>query len=261
MRTERQGQAAIQAAHQRAPFLPGQIGGPQANRPVLRLLGNHHSCANYMRTHPDADRCTCRGPKPPRPAYIDLTQDDDVPQECAAYCPRCSGMQHLKGPFNRYLAECPICSKIYPVRRYPCACPPRPPTPQCDEDRDDGFIQLRTELNDHQPPLSNLTKRAMLLVAQVPLGRYTTYIALAAFYHEKWGMAPRKAFGGALKKNQWWPLIPDHKVVASNGGVGREVNYGDHGASIEDRIEMLREEGMRFDINGKLLGSSFSEFR
>lgn len=74
-------------------------------------------------------------------------------------------------------------------------------------------------------------------------------------------MTSRKAFGGALKKNQWWPLVPDHRVVASNGGMARGVDYGDHGASVEDRVEMLREEGVRFDRNGKLLGSSFSEFR
>lgn len=74
-------------------------------------------------------------------------------------------------------------------------------------------------------------------------------------------MTSRKIFGGALKKNQWWPLVPDHRVVASNGGVGRGVDYGDHGASVEDRVEMLKEEGVRFDINGKLLGSSFSAFR
>ena len=174
IRTERQGQATVQAAHQRGPSLPGHTGGHQTNRPTPRLLGNHHSCANYMRTHPGVDRCICRSPEPPRPAYIDLTQDEDAPQECAAYCPKCPGMHHLKKPFNQYLAECPTCSNIYHVRRYPCACPPRPPTPQCDEDRDDGFADLRTELNDHQPPFSNLAKRTMLLVAQVPPGRYTT---------------------------------------------------------------------------------------
>lgn len=74
-------------------------------------------------------------------------------------------------------------------------------------------------------------------------------------------MMSRRNFGGALKKNEWWPLVPDHRVVASNGGVGRGVDYGNHGASVEERVEMLREEGMRFDINGKLLGSTFSEFR
>lgn len=71
----------------------------------------------------------------------------------------------------------------------------------------------------------------------------------------------RTAFGGALRKNEWWPLVPDHRVVASNGGVGRGSDYGNHGASAEDRVEMLREEGVRFDINGKLLGGSFSGFR
>ncbi len=73
-------------------------------------------------------------------------------------------------------------------------------------------------------------------------------------------MTSRTAFGGALKKNQWWPLVPDHRVVAANGGVGSGVDYGNHGASVEDRVEMLREEGMRFAVNGKMLGSTFSDF-
>lgn len=252
MRTERQSQATLQAARQQIPSLSGHMGGHQNNRTMPPLLGNHHSCASYFRTHPGADRCTCQGPEPSRPAYIDLTQDDEIPQDCAAYCPECPGMQHLKEPFNRHLAQCPTCSMVYPVRRYPCACPPRPPTPQCDKDRDDGFADLRTELNDCHPPLSNLAKRTMLLVAQVPPGQYTTYIALADFYHKKWGMTSRSYFGGALKKNQWWPLVPDHRVVAANGGLRRGVDYGDHGASVEDRVEMLREEGVRFDKNGSL---------
>lgn len=259
VRRERQGQATLQSAHQQNPFPSGASG--YSNRLALILRGDIHSCANYMRTHPEAERCVCRGPAPPRPVYIDLTQDEDVPVECAAYCPKCPGARHLQEPFNRQLAQCPRCFIPYRTRLYPCTCPPRPPTPQCDEDRDDGFAGLRAELDDHHPPLSNFAKRTMLLVAQVPPGRYTTYIALAEFYREKWGMMSRTAFGGALRKNEWWPLVPDHRVVASNGGVGRGSDYGNHGASAEDRVEMLREEGVRFDINGKLLGGSFSGFR
>lgn len=256
IRRERQGQATLQAGRQQSPFSLGH-----GSRLALILRGEIHSCANYMRTHADAERCICRGPAPPRPVHIDLTQDEDVPVECAAYCPKCPGAQHLSEPFNRQLAQCPKCSIPYPTRLCPCTCPPRPPTPQCDEDRDDGFANLRAELNDNHPPLSTFAKRTMLLVAQVPPGRYTTYIALADFYHEKWGMMSRKAFGGALKKNEWWPLVPDHRVVASNGGVGSGVDYGVHGASVEDKVEILREEGMRFDRNGKLLGGKFSDFR
>ena len=67
--------------------------------------------------------------------------------------------------------------------------------------------------------------------------------------------------GSALKKNNWSPMIPSHRVVARNGGIGAGLDWGHHAEdSIEERMDLLRSEGLRFDKNGKILGTSFREF-
>lgn len=38
-----------------------------------------------------------------------------------------------------------------------------------------------------------------------------------------------------------------------DGGLGRGVDYETHGARVEERVEVLRDEGRGFDINGTLL--------
>jgi O6-methylguanine-DNA--protein-cysteine methyltransferase len=198
--------------------------------------------------------------------YIDLTAEDDAPQEittpgpCLAYCPHCRPPKHLNTPFDDMYAQCLECYMPYEIRRYPCSCPP---PQQCDDERDDGFSDLRATLNATDPPLSNLARRVLLLTAQVPTGRYTTYIALADFYMHTWGMTSRKNMGAALKKNEWWPTVPSHRVIAKNGSIGTRLEWGGHlgDFSTEERMEVLQHEGMRFDVNGRALGSTFTEFK
>ena len=67
--------------------------------------------------------------------------------------------------------------------------------------------------------------------------------------------------GSALKKSEWWEVVPVHRVLAKNASIGSSVDWGEHGQDLEERIELLEDEGMRFDSRGKLLGASFTEFR
>ena len=203
IRTERQGQAALHTTNQTGLFLADHRGGHQINQTLSRVRRDLQSCAADFQIDLDADRRTrtSQGPRPSRDTYVDLTQHEDVPQICAAYCPTCPGSQHLKQLFKIPLAQCPGCSMTYLTRRFPCTCPQRDDPQRDEEEHNDAFADLRAKLDNHDPPLSNFAKRTMLLVAQVPPGLYTTYLALADFYHTKWGMMARTAFGGALKKN------------------------------------------------------------
>lgn len=72
---------------------------------------------------------------------------------------------------------------------------------------------------------------------------------------------PRLAFGGDVEKSMSCLLVPDHRLVAANGGLGREVDYGHHRATVGGSIELLRDEGMRFDLNGDLLRGMSLEFQ
>ena len=200
--------------------------------------------------------------------YIDLTGEDEdetpasgaaVKDECLAYCQFCKPNQHLDEPFNSSLAMCPKCSEIHRTRGRPCTCPrPDPDTILYETNPD-----LALALCETNPPLSNLATRVLLLVAQVPPGRYTTYIALGDHYKERWGLMSRKNLASGLKKKnaQWWDVVPVHRVIAKNAGIGGSLEWGDHGQSVDERIELLEGEGMRFDSRGKLLGSTFTEFR
>ena len=52
----------------------------------------------------------------------------------------------------------------------------------CDDAPDDEFSDLRNDLDAHEPVLSQMTRRILLLVAQVPAGEYTTFTALKDSY-------------------------------------------------------------------------------
>lgn len=192
--------------------------------------------------------------------------DEDHPEEvinsapCLAYCPRCKPPTHLNATFSERSAQCLKCYTHYSIRELPCTCPP---PRQCDDERDDGFSDLRAALNAADTPLSNLARRVLLLTAQVPKGRYTTYAALADFYMDTWDMTSRKNVGAVLKKNEWLSLIPSHRVLAKNGSIGTKIEWGGHMGDFtqEEREDILREEGIRFDKNGRALGATFTEFR
>ena len=135
------------------------------------------------------------------------------------------------------------------------------PTPNHDGDLRSLQSNLAASLDAADPPLSNLAKRVLLLVAQVPYGRYMTYIALSEVYRERWGMTSRTHMGATLKKQEWWEKVPVHRVIAKNAGIDGQIEWGQHGQDVETRRKLLEEEGARFDSRGNLLGASFREFK
>ena len=135
------------------------------------------------------------------------------------------------------------------------------PEPELDEVNEEPMSV--TSAIGHVSDSTNLTdscKRILLLLPQIPYGRYTTYKTLQEHIHATWHMTSVRIIQLSIQKNRYPGIIPCHRVVAGNGGIGRGTEWGDHGFEVGERREMLREEGVRFDKNGRLLGPGFFEF-
>lgn len=64
------------------------------------------------------------------------------------------------------------------------------------------------------------------------------------------GSKAYRAVGSALKNNPYAPIVPCHRVVASDGKLGGFM--GDKsGKNIEIKIKMLRDEGVEV-VDGKI---------
>ena len=86
-----------------------------------------------------------------------------------------------------------------------------------------------------------------LLCKRIPKGRVSTYGEIARVLNSK----AFRAVGNALRKNPYAPVVPCHRVVASNGligGFGGEVK----GKKIQEKIKMLEKEGV-FVKNNKIV--------
>ncbi|KAK3997199.1 methylated-DNA--protein-cysteine methyltransferase [Cladorrhinum sp. PSN332] len=97
-------------------------------------------------------------------------------------------------------------------------------------------------------------------ICQIPPGSFTTYGHLAA--HLK--SSPR-AVGNALRRNPFAPGVPCHRVTASSGALGGFKGKiarrdGENTAQLQEKLALLRKEGVRFHDKGKVLGTPFMGF-
>lgn len=81
----------------------------------------------------------------------------------------------------------------------------------------------------------NLTEYFYSLVSQIPKGRVSTYGALARALGD---IRAARAVGQMLNANPYAPIVPCHRVVMSDGGLGG------FGTGIEKKIELLQNEGV-----------------
>ncbi len=89
----------------------------------------------------------------------------------------------------------------------------------------------------------NLTEYFYSLVSQIPKGRVSTYGALARALGD---IKAARAVGQMLSENPYAPIVPCHRVVMSDGGLGG------FGTGIEKKIELLQNEGVHVS-NGKII--------
>jgi len=81
-------------------------------------------------------------------------------------------------------------------------------------------------------------ERVYALCKQIPKGKVSTYGAIARALNS----SPR-AVGQALKKNQFAPEVPCHRVVSSTGKIGGFMGET-KGKNIERKIALLKCEGI-----------------
>jgi len=82
------------------------------------------------------------------------------------------------------------------------------------------------------------------LMKRIPKGRVTTYKIIA----ERLGCRAYRAVGNACRRNPNPPVIPCHRVVGSDGGIG---GFGGEtsGSKIRKKIRLLEEEGVEVKNN------------
>ncbi|KYK55877.1 RING-2-like protein [Drechmeria coniospora] len=96
-------------------------------------------------------------------------------------------------------------------------------------------------------------KRVWTALCSIPRGHVTTYGLLSTYL----GSSPR-AVGNALRRNPFAPEVPCHRVVATGmtlGGFKGQRPRNGEGITIDEKRDLLRREGVRFDDKGRVLGT------
>ncbi len=89
------------------------------------------------------------------------------------------------------------------------------------------------------------TEQVYQLCRQIPKGKVTTYREIAAAL----GTKGYQAIGQVLKRNQYAPTVPCHRVVKSDGDVSGY--YGSEYKKIREKIKKLAAEGVKI-VEGKV---------
>lgn len=126
-------------------------------------------------------------------------------------------------------------------------------------DRDPSEI---IDLINSSSDLTPFRKSLLALLTQVPRGRYTTYQALADHVSGTSHKSSARAVGSAMRNNPFAPVVPCHRVLASDGTIGGfGGQWGEGGQHASEKRSLLREEGVKFDGRGKVVGEPFRGFR
>lgn len=88
--------------------------------------------------------------------------------------------------------------------------------------------------------ITDFQRKVYLALLDVPRGATITYKELGA----RIGCQSAQAIGQALKRNPFAPVVPCHRVIASDGTIGGF--YGERkGEMIEKKKRLLKEEGVQ----------------
>ncbi|KAI1613410.1 6-O-methylguanine DNA methyltransferase [Exophiala viscosa] len=105
-------------------------------------------------------------------------------------------------------------------------------------------------------PVTEFQERVYTYLLSIPPGRVTTYAHIA----KTLSTSPR-AVGGALRNNPYAPDVPCHRVIASDGYIGGfkgEWTKAPSGVNQSMKLRLLRDEGVEFDGEGRLLTTACS---
>ncbi|KAF4548147.1 Methylated-DNA--protein-cysteine methyltransferase-like protein [Elsinoe fawcettii] len=110
--------------------------------------------------------------------------------------------------------------------------------------------------------LTPFRKEVLTVLCQVPRGKYTTYQAMSDHISSTSHKTCARAVGNAMRNNPFAPVVPCHRVLATGGKIGGfGGEWGDDGKHAKKKRDMLREEGVRFDGSGKVVGEVFRGFK
>ncbi|KAF2764345.1 DNA binding methylated-DNA--cysteine S-methyltransferase [Teratosphaeria nubilosa] len=110
--------------------------------------------------------------------------------------------------------------------------------------------------------LTAFRKQTLILLCQVPRGRYSTYQALSDYITTSSHKTCARAVGNAMRNNPFAPEVPCHRILAADGTLGGfGGHWGESGKFASKKHELLYEEGVRFDSKGKVKGPPFRDFK
>lgn len=111
------------------------------------------------------------------------------------------------------------------------------------------------------PDLTPFRKEVLTLLTYVPRGHYTTYGAMSDHISSTSHKTCARAIGNAMRNNPYAPQVPCHRVLAGDGRIGGfGGDWGEQGKHADKKMNLLAEEGVRFDSNGKVKGRVFRAF-
>ncbi|KAL9114639.1 MAG: hypothetical protein Q9227_001317 [Pyrenula ochraceoflavens] len=110
---------------------------------------------------------------------------------------------------------------------------------------------------DSHPQLTDYRKRLYSTLMSVPRGSFTTYAALSDYLNSS-----ARAVGNGMRNNPFAPDVPCHRVLASDHSIGGfGGSWGKDGKHADKKLELLRNEGVRFDGKGKALGQPYRDLK
>ncbi|GKZ00722.1 hypothetical protein MPSEU_001024100 [Mayamaea pseudoterrestris] len=115
---------------------------------------------------------------------------------------------------------------------------------------------LSSSSNQRTNKLTPFQVKVYTAVCLVPAGRVVTYQQLARHINCR----SAQAVGQALKRNPYAPDVPCHRVVATNkllGGFFGQRN----GAELDRKKQMLLDEGVEFDMEGRVECKCFHVYK
>lgn len=109
--------------------------------------------------------------------------------------------------------------------------------------------------------LTPFRKETLSLLCHIPRGRYSTYQAMSDYITATSHKTCARAVGNAMRNNPFAPEVPCHRILSSDGSIGGfGGHWGEEGKYAGKKRDLLAEEGVKFDSNGKVKGPPFREF-
>ncbi len=109
--------------------------------------------------------------------------------------------------------------------------------------------------------LTPFRKQTLTLLCEIPPGRYSTYQAMSDHITKTSHKTCARAVGNAMRNNPFAPEVPCHRILAADGSLGGfGGHWGENGKFAQKKHDLLHDEGVRFDSQGRVKGPPFRDF-